>query len=172
MSFGTERGIFLVRTIAVIALNSELSLYRPKQICTGGDVSMDKPLSEEALRNINAYWRAANYLSGGQIYLCDNPPSARTLGTTPGLNFFFVHLNRDIKKCDLDMIYICCRPILRSHKFPHRPMCVKKLPEKKVGILCGVFGVSDDREFQLCGQGYIARCNGLAKSLLPSPNFA
>jgi xylulose-5-phosphate/fructose-6-phosphate phosphoketolase len=81
---------------------------------------MDKPLSDELLRNINAYWRAANYLSVGQIYLYDNPLLREPLtlkhikprllghwGTTPGLNFIYVHLNRVIKKYDLDIIYIC-----------------------------------------------------------------
>ena len=74
-------------------------------------------LKEHAL--IDAYWRAANYLSVGQIYLYDNPLLRRPLarehikprllghwGTTPGLNFIYVHLNRVIKKHDLDMIYI------------------------------------------------------------------
>ena len=69
---------------------------------------------------MHAYWRAANYLSVGQIYLLDNPllQEALTLahikprllghwGTTPGLNFVYVHLNRVIKKYQLDMIYIC-----------------------------------------------------------------
>jgi xylulose-5-phosphate/fructose-6-phosphate phosphoketolase len=73
--------------------------------------------SESAL--IDAYWRAANYLSVGQIYLFDNPLLREPLkeehikprllghwGTTPGLNFIYVHLNRLIKKHDLDMIYI------------------------------------------------------------------
>ena len=68
---------------------------------------------------IDAYWRAANYLSVGQIYLYDNPLLKQPLtkehikprllghwGTTPGLNFIYVHLNRVIKKHDLDMIYI------------------------------------------------------------------
>jgi xylulose-5-phosphate/fructose-6-phosphate phosphoketolase len=68
---------------------------------------------------MNAYWRAANYLSVGQIYLYDNPLLKKPLtldhvkprllghwGTTPGLNFIYVHLNRLIKKYDLDMIYI------------------------------------------------------------------
>jgi len=77
------------------------------------------PLTPELLGRINAYWRAANYLSVGQIYLCDNPllrePLAIThvkhmllghWGTTPGQNFIYTHLNRVIKKYDLDMIYI------------------------------------------------------------------
>ncbi|RAM49993.1 MAG: phosphoketolase [Hapalosiphonaceae cyanobacterium JJU2] len=78
-----------------------------------------KPLSAEELRKINAYWLAANYLSVGQIYLLDNPLLKEPLkleqvkprllghwGTTPGLNFVYVHLNRVIKKYDLNMIYI------------------------------------------------------------------
>ena len=77
------------------------------------------PLSKEELRRINAYWRAANYLSVGQIYLYDNPLLREPLkiehvkprllghwGTTPGLNFIYVHCNRLIKKLDLNMIYI------------------------------------------------------------------
>jgi xylulose-5-phosphate/fructose-6-phosphate phosphoketolase len=80
---------------------------------------MDEPLSPELLRNMNAYWRAANYLSVGQIYLYDNPLLKKPLklehvkprllghwGTTPGLNFIYVHLNRIIKKFDLNMIYV------------------------------------------------------------------
>jgi len=79
----------------------------------------DKPLSHDLLRKMNAYWRAANYLSVGQIYLYDNPLLKEPLnlshvkptllghwGTTPGQNFIYVHLNRIIKKYDLDMIYI------------------------------------------------------------------
>jgi xylulose-5-phosphate/fructose-6-phosphate phosphoketolase len=80
---------------------------------------MTNPLSPEMLRKINAYWRAANYLSVGQIYLLDNPLLKRPLtlkdvkprllghwGTTPGLNFIYVHLNRIIQEYDLNMIYI------------------------------------------------------------------
>jgi xylulose-5-phosphate/fructose-6-phosphate phosphoketolase len=78
------------------------------------------PLSAEELRTINAYWRTANYLSVGQIYLYDNPLLTEPLrldhikprllghwGTTPGLNFIYAHCNRVIKKYDLNMIYIC-----------------------------------------------------------------
>src|SRR5690349_9158074 len=80
---------------------------------------MPEPLTTEQLRLIDAYWRAANYLSVGQIYLYDNPLLKEPLskkhikprllghwGTTPGLNFIYVHLNRVIKARDLDMIYI------------------------------------------------------------------
>ncbi|WGV28040.1 phosphoketolase family protein [Halotia branconii] len=78
-----------------------------------------KPLKDEELHKMNAYWRAANYLSVGQIYLLDNPLLQEPLklehvkprllghwGTTPGLNFIYVHLNRVIKKYDLNTIYI------------------------------------------------------------------
>ncbi len=80
---------------------------------------MAEVLSAEELRKINAWWRAANYLSVGQIYLYNNPLLRKPLktedvkprllghwGTTPGLNFCYVHLNRVINKYDLDMIYI------------------------------------------------------------------
>jgi xylulose-5-phosphate/fructose-6-phosphate phosphoketolase len=79
----------------------------------------ENALSAELLRNMDAYWRAANYLSVGQIYLYDNPLLKEPLtlahvkhmllghwGTTPGQNFIYVHLNRVIKKYDLDMIYV------------------------------------------------------------------
>ena len=78
-----------------------------------------KEISLEMISKINAYWRAANYLSVGQIYLCGNPLMQEPLklehikkmllghwGTTPGQNFIYAHLNRIIKKYDLDMIYI------------------------------------------------------------------
>src|SRR6185437_1110491 len=78
-----------------------------------------KKLSLDELLKLNAYWRAANYLSVGQIYLLDNPLLKRPLniddikprllghfGTTPGLNFIYAHLNRVIKKFDLDMIFV------------------------------------------------------------------
>ncbi|MGB7948307.1 MAG: phosphoketolase family protein, partial [Candidatus Binatia bacterium] len=78
-----------------------------------------KPLPADLAKKIDAYWRGANYLSVGQIYLYDNPLLKKTLtkehikprllghwGTTPGLNFIYVHLNRVIKAEDLDMIYI------------------------------------------------------------------
>ena len=80
---------------------------------------MSNVLSREELNAIDAYWRAANYLSVGQIYLYDNPLLKEPLklehikprllghwGTTPGLNFIYVHLNRVIKKYDLNMIFI------------------------------------------------------------------
>jgi xylulose-5-phosphate/fructose-6-phosphate phosphoketolase len=76
-------------------------------------------LTPELLHKMDAYWRAANYLSVGQIFLYDNPLLKRPLtladvkhmllghwGTTPGQNFIYVHLNRVIKKFDLDMIYV------------------------------------------------------------------
>ena len=76
------------------------------------------PLSAEELRKMHAYWRAANYLAVGQIYLMDNPLLKEPLqrkhikprllghwGTTSGQNFLYVHLNRVIKKYDLSMLY-------------------------------------------------------------------
>ena len=79
-------------------------------------------LSSEMLHKIDAYWRAANYLSGGQIYLYDNPLLKRPLeledvkhmllghwGTTPGQNFIYAHLNRVIKQYDLEHD-LCLRP--------------------------------------------------------------
>ncbi len=78
-----------------------------------------KALTTELLRKIDAYWRAANYLSVGQIYLYDNPLLKKPLtlehikprllghwGTTPGLNFIYAHLNRVIKEHDLNAIYV------------------------------------------------------------------
>jgi xylulose-5-phosphate/fructose-6-phosphate phosphoketolase len=81
---------------------------------------MPETLSGRQLKLMDAYWRAANYLSVGQIYLLDNPLLREPLeakhikprllghwGTTPGLNFIYVHLNRVIKQQDLNMIYVC-----------------------------------------------------------------
>jgi xylulose-5-phosphate/fructose-6-phosphate phosphoketolase len=81
--------------------------------------TVESPLPADELRKIDAWWRAANYLSVGQIYLYDNPLLKKPLrkehvkprllghwGTTPGLNFIYVHLNRVIRKNDLCMIYI------------------------------------------------------------------
>jgi xylulose-5-phosphate/fructose-6-phosphate phosphoketolase len=79
----------------------------------------DGTLTPELLRQINCYWRAANYLSVGQIYLCDNPLLREPLklehvkkmlpghwGSVPGQNFIYAHLNRVIKQYDLNMIYV------------------------------------------------------------------
>ena len=85
-----------------------------------GTTAAANPVSSAELELMNAWWHAANYLSVGQIYLLDNPLLEHPLerahikprllghwGTTPGLNFIYVHLNRVIKARDLDMIYIC-----------------------------------------------------------------
>jgi xylulose-5-phosphate/fructose-6-phosphate phosphoketolase len=85
--------------------------------CTAGD---GHPLDEERLAALDAWWRAANYLSVGQIYLMDNPLLREPLepahvkprllghwGTTPGLNFIYVHLNRAIVERGLEMLYVC-----------------------------------------------------------------
>ena len=81
--------------------------------------ALPQPLSPEELRKVHAYWRAANYLSVGQIYLLSNPLLREPLrleqikprllghwGTTPGQNFIYAHLNRVIKKRDLNVIYV------------------------------------------------------------------
>jgi xylulose-5-phosphate/fructose-6-phosphate phosphoketolase len=83
------------------------------------DADVDPYLSEEDLERLTTWWRAANYLSVGQIYLLDNPLLRRPLqaedvkprllghwGTTPGLNFIYAHLNRAIIERDLDTIYV------------------------------------------------------------------
>src|SRR5258708_11104806 len=80
---------------------------------------MPPALDAELARKVDAYWRAANYLSVGQIYLCDNPLLKEPLalahvkrmllghwGTTPGQNFIYTHVNRIIKKYDANMIYM------------------------------------------------------------------
>src|SRR6195952_3226178 len=81
--------------------------------------SMSKPLTTDQLAAMNAWWRAANYLSVGQIYLLANALLREPLrmehvkprllghwGTTPGLNFLYVHLNRIIVERDLNLIFI------------------------------------------------------------------
>jgi xylulose-5-phosphate/fructose-6-phosphate phosphoketolase len=103
------------------AMNDALTLTREPRYRKGATraAGEDRTLGAEELWRMNAYWRAANYLSVGQIYLYDNPLLREPLtmahvkplvvghwGTTPGQNFIYVHLNRVIKKHDLDMIYI------------------------------------------------------------------
>lgn len=88
-------------------------------IKTGIRFSKKQPLSEQELRQLHAYWRAANYLTACQLYLMDNPLLERPLvksdlkqtivghwGTCPGQNFIYTHLDRVIKRNDLDMIYL------------------------------------------------------------------
>src|SRR6188768_2665057 len=88
-------------------------------MAAGKERFMGNALSDKELKLNDAYWRAANYLSVGQIYLFDNPMLKQPLkkehikprllghwGTTPGLNFLYAHLNRVIKQRDLNMIYI------------------------------------------------------------------
>ena len=77
------------------------------------------PLTDSLLKKMDAFWRAANYLSAAQLYLLDNPLLKKPLswdmikrkivghwGTVPGQNFVFVHLNRVIKRYDLDLILL------------------------------------------------------------------
>src|SRR5918992_3364051 len=85
----------------------------------GGNTTAAATLSDEDLRRTHAYWRAANFLSVGQIYLLENPLLKEPLqpdhikprllghwGTTPGLNFIYAHMNRAIKVRDHDAIYV------------------------------------------------------------------
>src|SRR5206468_2480912 len=92
----------------------------PRSSTTSGDSrGKEAPLSPDELRRLDAYWRASNYLSVGQIYLLDNPLLREPLrrehikprllghwGTSPGLNMLCVHLNRVIRRDDLDVTYI------------------------------------------------------------------
>ena len=101
-------------------MNSPTALHEaPKPAADGGSRVGSEALKSDELRRMNAYWRASNYLSVGQIYLYDNPLLREPLtlahvkplvvghwGTTPGQNFIYVHLNRVIKKYDLDMFYV------------------------------------------------------------------
>src|SRR5437773_505522 len=98
----------------------------------GSKAAAARPLTADELRKMDAYWRASNYLSVGQIYLLDNPLLKEPLkrehikprllghwGTSPGLNMICVHLNRVIKRDNLNMIYIIGpghgRPALVTH---------------------------------------------------------
>src|SRR3978361_2357758 len=94
-------------------------LTKPKPTENQPDIHPE-PLSADELRKMNAWWRAANYLSVGQIYLLDNALLREPLrkehikprllghwGTPPGLNFIYGHMNRVIKAQDLDAIYVC-----------------------------------------------------------------
>ncbi|MGD0720043.1 MAG: phosphoketolase family protein, partial [Roseiarcus sp.] len=100
-------------------MNAATSTLESRNRPAAGPPARPATLASDELRKINAYWRAANYLSVGQIYLYDNPLLREPLklahvkplvvghwGTTPGQNFIYVHLNRVIKRHDLDMIYI------------------------------------------------------------------
>jgi hypothetical protein len=109
----------------------------------------ESPLSADELRKLDALWRASNYLSVGQIYLLDNPLLTKPLarehikprllghwGTTPGLNFLYVHLNRVIRANDLDMIYVIGPghggPSLRRARLLGRDL-QRGLPEHRAG---------------------------------------
>ena len=102
-------------------MDATLTTQAPPKAATpsGDSQGKEAPLSADELRKLDAYWRAANYLSVGQIYLLDNPLLREPLrrehikprllghwGTSPGLNMLCAHLNRVIKRDDLDMIYI------------------------------------------------------------------
>ena len=110
----------LIRQIKHEEKMKEISMNQAASADSARLTISSRPLSTEELRKMNAYWRAANYLSVGQIYLYANPLLREPLklehikprllghwGTTPGLNFIYVHFNRLIKKYDLNVIYIC-----------------------------------------------------------------
>lgn len=95
------------------------------------DVVEKQPLTEDYLKKMDAYWRAANYLGVAQLYLLDNPLLREPLtrdqvkkkivghwGTVPGQNFVYVHLNRVIKKYDQDMILISARDTAGTSLLP------------------------------------------------------
>ena len=101
-------------TVAATPVTNPLSAYGPARSTVSG-----KPLSTEELRKTHAYWRACNYLMLGMIYLQDNPLLREPLkaehvknrllghwGASPGLAFTYIHLNRLIKKQDLNMIFL------------------------------------------------------------------
>ena len=112
----------VIQRLSVNVAGAEGTHAKPAQRSNNviGNVKQEaNPLSTEQVRLLNAYWRAANYLSVGQIYLYDNPLLREPLklqhvkprllghwGTTPGLNFIYVHLNRVIKLRDLNVIYV------------------------------------------------------------------
>src|SRR5262249_17857371 len=100
-------------------MDSTLTAQSKATTPSGDFQGKEAPLSADELRKLDAYWRAANYLAVGQIYLLDNPLLKEPLkrehikprllghwGTSPGLNMLCVHLNRVIKRDDLDVIYV------------------------------------------------------------------
>ena len=110
----------------IISVKGVVTLAKPAinkaKLTTKTSTRMSKkgPLAQDMLKKIDAYWRAANYLSAGQLYLLDNPLLREPLkpahlkkhivghwGTVPGQNFIYTHLNRAILRYDLDMIYVC-----------------------------------------------------------------
>src|SRR5499425_2728313 len=123
-----KRSILMAKAATTRKRSSRVTVTKRKKVSANGarhaqgtvrSTTKDAPLSRDELNKIDAYWRAANYLSVGQIYLYDNPLLKKPLskehikprllghwGTTPGLNFIYVHLNRLIKEHDLDMLYI------------------------------------------------------------------
>ena len=98
---------------------SRTTIDARREIKNARKPAAEGPLSADELHKIDAYWRASNYLAVGQIYLLDNPLLRQPLtrehvkprllghwGTTPGLNFIYVHLNRVIKAHDLSVVYV------------------------------------------------------------------
>ncbi len=103
----------------ISSLKKERTMRKESHMSESTTCLEKQPLSDELLQKMDAYWRAANYLSAGQLYLLDNPLLREPLtmdhvkkkivghwGTVPGQNFVWTHCNRVIKRYDLDMIYI------------------------------------------------------------------
>ena len=124
--------------MSIELLENELDTHNDHNM----DLAIDKnPLSPELLRKMNAYWRAANYLSVGQIYLYDNPLLKEPLklshvkplvvghwGTTPGQNFIYLHLNRVIRS----MTWTCFTSRgLVTVALQSSAMCTLKAPGRK-----------------------------------------
>ena len=112
--------LFQTPTSYMISLLKNEQMMGKESLMSESTTCLEKqPLSDELLQKMDAYWRAANYLSAGQLYLLDNPLLREPLtmdhvkkkivghwGTVPGQNFVWTHCNRVIKRYDLDMIYI------------------------------------------------------------------
>ena len=112
--------------------------------------ALTSTLSDDELTLIDSYWRAANYLSVGQIYLMDNPLLREPLrpeqikprllghwGTTPGLNFIYVHLNRIIRERDRDVLFICGPGHGGPAMVANTTICVNDCSEEARPWLCG-----------------------------------
>src|ERR1700719_957143 len=120
----------------------------------------NRPLSPDEVQKIDAYWRAANYLSVGQVYLLDNPLLREPLkiehvkprllghwGTTPGLNFIYVHLNRVIRQRDLNMMFVTGP----GHAAPEPPGSIHEGGELGYSLLHAYGAAFDNPDLLVCG---------------------
>ena len=146
------------------------------------------PLSPEMLDKMNRYWRAANYLCIGQIYLFDNPLLRSPLkaeqikprllghwGTSPGQNFIYIHLNRLIKEHDADIIYIS-GPGTEAHRSMPAPIWKAPTPRftrrsRTMKTACGLCSASSQRRAvypATAGRTYRIRCTKAGSLAIPS----